>query len=514
VLRALAVGGLLLVTGCASLPSQVERTESYALRDTGMTRLAVEGASLLKAHPGQNGFRLLPDGVDALLARIALADAAERSLDAQYYIWHGDLTGRHFVHALLRAADRGVRVRVLLDDIGTAADDETLLHLDAHPQVEIRLFNPVASRLFRRASTLGDFARVNRRMHNKAFIADNQAAILGGRNIGDEYFGAHAGVAFGDLDVLTMGPVVSDVSTAFDEYWNSPLSYPVTALLGRSSDATALAALRAELAAFIETQRTSPYVTRASVQLAELLAASAKDYFWGTARLLYDDPAKISRPRDDASGHLVTQFGGLASRSEKELLLISPYFVPGEKGTAWLSGLAQRGVRVTVLTNSLAATDVTGVHAGYQRYREALLEAGVQLYELKPAAPDLPARRDKTSSGSSRASLHAKTFVFDRRTVFIGSMNLDPRSLELNTEIGLVCESPRLAEELTGTLEQKLDDIAWRLERTVDASGQARIVWLEKNADGLAKRFEEPEAGAWRRFSVWFLSLLPIEPQL
>jgi len=462
-----------------------------------------------------SGFRPLRSGVDALLARIVLAEAAERSLDVQYYIWHNDLTGRHFANAVLRAADRGVRVRILLDDVGVKPNDETLLSLDAHANIEIRLFNPVASRTFRALGMLGDFSRVNRRMHNKAFIADGQAAILGGRNIGDEYFEAPGEVAFGDLDVLTVGPGVADVAEAFDRFWNASMSIPVSALLGRKGETAGLDALRAQLAAFVEAQRDSPYIAGARTQLRELMAEGIAGYFWGKAHLLYDDPAKVSRAPEDTEGHLLPQFAKLGLRIDKQLLIVSPYFVPGEAGVAWLRGLVERGVRVTVLTNSLAATDVGAVHAGYKRYREALLDGGVSLYELKPdAVAQARGKRDKSHGGGSRASLHAKTFVFDRSAVFIGSLNLDPRSMRLNTEIGVVCESAPMAEELAGTLERNLDKIAWRLERSVDASGAPRIAWVETGPEGTRQRLEEPEVSAWRKFSVWFLGLLPIESQL
>jgi putative cardiolipin synthase len=513
VLRWLTITALLL-GGCASLPTNIERGESHALSGTEATRLGQIAQPLLKAHPGESGFRPLRNGVDALLARIVLAEVAERTLDVQYYIWHDDLTGRFFANALLRAADRGVRVRVLLDDVGARADDEVLLSLDAHPNIEIRLFNPVATRNFRNLGMLTDFSRVNRRMHNKSFIADNQRAILGGRNIGDEYFEAQSEVAFGDLDVLTVGRSVSEVSDAFDRYWNAPAAIPISALLGRSGETANLNALRTALAAFVEAQRDSSYVTRSRSQLAEMMAVGSDGFFWGKADLLYDDPAKISRAPEDTEGHLLPQFADLGSHIENELLIVSPYFIPGDSGVAWLGGLVKRGVRVTVLTNSLAATDVGSVHAGYQHYRDALLEAGVRLYELKPEA--IEHEREKRGGGisGSRASLHAKTFVFDRRAVFIGSLNLDPRSIQLNTEIGLVCESAPLADELAGRLEQNLDRIAWRLERSVDASGNARIVWVETGAEGVRQRTEEPEVSTWRKFSVWFLGLLPIESQL
>jgi len=505
----------LLLGGCVSLPSNIERTESHALQDTAATRLGQASQVILKSDSGESSFRLLERGVDAMLARIVLAEAAERSLDVQYYIWHDDLTGRHFASALLRAADRGVRVRVLLDDVGVSANDEVLLALDAHANVEIRLFNPVASRTFRGLGLVTDFSRLNRRMHNKAFIADNQAVILGGRNIGDEYFDAGSEVAFSDLDVLMTGPGVGDASSAFDRFWNAPMSIPVSALLAKSHDASALAALRAALADFIAQQRDSPYVRKANTELAELLTDGGGRHYRGKAHLLYDDPAKINRAPEDTAGHLLPQFADIGSKVHKDLLIVSPYFIPGDAGVAWMKNLVDRGVRVTVLTNSLAATDVGAVHAGYSRYRMALLEAGVRLHELKPdAIENARASGDRRHSSGSRASLHAKTFVFDRRAVFIGSLNLDPRSVRLNTEVGVVCESPPLAETLADSIEQKLDSIAWRLERVVDASGHARLAWTETGAGVTQQQLQEPRVSVWRRFSVWFLGLLPIESQL
>jgi len=513
--RFIAAAALLLLGGCASLPAGYDRVESHALQDTASTPLGQSGRDLLKSHEGESGFRPLPNGVEAMVVRMMLAEAATRSLDVQYYIWHDDLTGRLLANALLRAADRGVRVRILVDDVGTKANDENLQSLDSHPNIEIRLFNPVASRTFRGLGMLTDFTRTNRRMHNKSFVADNQRAVLGGRNIGDEYFEAHGDVAFGDLDVVTIGPVVGEVSKAFDAYWNAPMSVPIGALTGRPSGAAGLDALRVELAAFVAAQRDSPYVSHARSTVAQSLAAATDGMFWGRAHLLVDDPAKISRPPEDTEGHLLPQLAPVGLQMRSELLIVSPYFVPGDAGVAWLRAVLQKGVRVTVLTNSLAATDVGAVHAGYKRYREALVEAGVRLYELKPDAIDYGRTKGKNRQISgSRASLHAKTFVFDRRAVFIGSLNLDPRSANLNTEIGVVCMSEPFANALAGGIEGALDKVAWRVERLVDADGNARLVWIESTASGTRQHLEEPEVSAWRQFGVWFLGLLPIESQL
>jgi putative cardiolipin synthase len=511
--RLLAAFAVALLTSCASLPPQTDRVPTHAVTDTQNTRLAIAFAPQEKQHPDESAFHLLPDAVNALVARLVLAEAADRTLDLQYYIWHDDLTGRELAAAVMRAADRGVRVRILLDDLGTNADDRLLLALDSHPNVQIRLFNPVANRTFKKLGMATEFFRVNRRMHNKSMIADNQGAILGGRNIGDEYFGASSDVAFGDLDVLVHGPVVPKVSQAFDQFWNSEAAYPINALMGRKADAAALAEVRTKLDAYLASEENNPYVVNARERLTHVIHSQDAVFSWGKATLLYDDPAKISRSPSDSQGHLMTQFKALDLQPTQQMLVVSPYFVPGKEGVAWLSGLTQQHVRVTVLTNSLAATDVAAVHAGYERYRKALLEAGVNLYELKPV-------EDKTADkkhvfGSSKASLHAKTYVFDRHSIFIGSMNLDPRSVELNTEIGVYCESAAAAAQVADTLEPQLDRIAWRLELRPNPNGTSSIVWIDTAPDGSVKVLDsEPDVSALRKAGIWFLGILPIESQL
>ncbi|MEA3091787.1 MAG: cardiolipin synthase [Caballeronia sp.] len=515
-LRDLAAAFLIvLLVSCVSLPPQTGRMPSYALQNTETTPLGERFALGEQAHPGESAFHLLPDSIDALLARVILTERADKTLDLEYYIWHSDLTGRALASAVLKAADRGVRVRMLLDDLGTSADDEALLALSAHPNIAVRLFNPVTSRRFKTISAALDFSRVNRRMHNKALIADNEAAILGGRNIGDEYFGASSAVEFGDLDVLMHGPIVHDVSNSFDKFWNSDAAYPVDRLMGRSADPTTLAAYRAELEQYVASERDSPYVVHARQRLAQLVEAGNVDYVWGKAALFYDDPSKITRPPEEPQGHLLSSLRAVDIQPRHEMLIVSPYFVPGDKGMAWLRGLTESGVHVTVLTNSLVATDVAAVHAGYRRYREDLLAAGVQLYEFKPVASGRDAVRKRQFFGSSKASLHAKTFVFDRHRVFIGSMNLDPRSVYLNTEIGVLCDSEAIAGQVIGYVEPQLDKIAWRLELRTDANGTRRTVWIDTAADGTVAELDtEPDASFLRRAGVWFMGLLPIESQL
>lgn len=481
----------------------------------GESRLQRATASELAAHAPENAMRPLSLGVEAMLARLALTRLAEQSLDLQYYIWKNDLSGRHLTHELLQAADRGVHVRVLLDDLGTGAKDANLLALDAHPNVEIRLFNPSQTRGVRELAMLWDFSKTNRRMHNKIFAADGQAAILGGRNIGDHYFGASDEVLFRDLDVVTFGPVVKEAEGAFTQFWNAPVVFPIEAVAGRKAGPEELAKLRADLNGFIQSQQASPYVTQVQRVSREILegGSQAKGYHWGSASVLYDDPGKVTRPPENSEGHLITQFKGLKDQIHHELLVVSPYFIPGKEGVAWFKELVQRGIKVTILTNSLAANDVYGVHAGYKRYREALVEAGVRLYELRPDETR-EEQGKRTLLGSSRASLHAKSFIIDRKGVFIGSMNLDPRSIRLNTEVGLYCVSPSLAEQVGGSLERVLDQIAWRVVREPNASGKAHLVWIESRPEGERRYTEEPLVSTSRKVAVWLIGLLPIESQL
>ncbi len=512
----IALALTLLMSACASLPPQTGRVQTHALADTGNTRLGTAFAASEAAHPGDNAFHLLANGMDALIARVILSEAAERTLDLQYYIWHDDLTGREMAASIMRAADRGVRVRLLLDDLGTNADDQFLLALASHPNVQVRLFNPVSNRTFKKLGSAIEFFRVNRRMHNKALIADNQAAILGGRNIGDEYFGASSTVAFGDLDVLVHGPVVRDVSSAFDLYWNSDAAYPIDNLMRRHADPGALAGYRQKLDTYLLSEQSSPYVAQVRERYTKVIEAHDTAFSWGKATLLYDDPAKITRAPGDSEGHLMSQFKALDFEPAQEMLIVSPYFVPRKEGVRWLQSMTSRGVRVTVLTNSLAATDVAAVHAGYQRYRKDMLEAGVRLYELKPvASSDADKTAKKTTFGSSKASLHAKTYVFDRKRIFIGSMNLDPRSVELNTEIGVYCDSADAAEYVTDGIGTNIDRIAWRVELHDDGNGGKRMVWIDTDANGNTTELDsEPDVPALKRAGIWMLGILPIESQL
>ena len=494
---------LFLLCGCVGLPSLHGRSISTALRDTEDTRLGAAVTRMLQPHPGLTGVLPLLDGHDAFAARATLAEAAERSLDIQYYIWRDDLSGTLLLDALRRAADRGVRVRLLLDDNNTAGLDGKLRELEAHPLVEVRLFNPFVHRRWRALDYLGDFARVNRRMHNKSFTADNQVTVIGGRNVGDEYFGASDGPLFVDLDVLAIGPVVAEVSEDFDRYWASESAYPLDLALGPGTPA-AVAQTRSGSDA--EAVRAYQQAVARSAFVRDLLARRLP-FEWARARLVSDDPAK-GLGRADRGENLWTRLQALLPRAQRELHMVSPYFVPTASGTEYLAALAQRGVEVSVLTNALESTDVPAVHAGYAKRRKPLLEAGVRLFELR-RDPAEPKARGRWLGASSASSLHAKTFAVDRTHVFVGSFNFDPRSARLNTELGFVIESPSLATRIA---EQFAGDIPARSYRLQLENRDLR--WVEQAADGFKVWSSEPHTGLWPRLGVWLLSLLPIEELL
>ncbi|MFT3720012.1 phospholipase D-like domain-containing protein [Pseudorhodoferax sp.] len=462
--------------------------------DTAIAR-AVQ--PLARAHPGCSGVLALPHGRDAFAVRMQLADAAERTLDVQYYIWRNDLSGRLLTQALQRAADRGVRVRLLLDDNGTAGLDGVLAALDAHPRIEVRLFNPFRHRRWRWLGFLTEFGRLNRRMHNKSFTADGQVAVLGGRNVGDEYFGAPVDTLFMDLDVLLAGPAAQDVAADFERYWDSAPAVPL-----REAVHAAPQPLEPPPAAaahsYLEAVSRSPFMT-------ELLARRAP-LEWTPVALVSDAPLKVLGRVAEAD-LLWNRMQQLLQAPRRSLYLVSPYFVPLRRGARQLAALARSGVQVAVLTNALESTDVAAVHAGYARWRRWLLRAGVQLLEMRrdwalPEAHGLP--RGRRLGRSSGTSLHAKTFAVDGERVFVGSFNFDPRSARLNTELGVLIDSPAMAQELARQFAQDLPERTYRLS----LAGRRRLRWQLPDGTLVAR---EPGAGWGRRLAVRLLSHLPID---
>ncbi|WP_144142414.1 phospholipase D family protein [Paraburkholderia sp. BCC1884] len=497
------------LAGCA-LPSLAGRTQSSALDTTEAqsTQIGHAIAPEVAAHPGLSGIYPLANPQSAFASRMILARAAQRTLDVQYYIWHDDLTGTLLLEQLREAADRGVRVRLLLDDNGVAPSlDATLAALGAHPNFEVRLFNPFVVRKPKSLGFLTDFSRANRRMHNKSITADSSATIVGGRNIGDEYFGATDGVVFSDLDVLAVGPAASDVARDFDRYWSSDSAYPVDRILPSANadrlQALASRAQQLELEpagiAYIDAVRELP--------IAEQLQTGTLPLEWAKARMISDDPAK-GLNQAASKTRVLQQMHDILGEPAEELDLVSPYFVPTQAGVQYFTQLASKGVAVRVLTNALESTDVAAVHSGYARRRVALLKGGVQLYELR-RLPGAPGKKDesKGSFGSSGSSLHAKTFAVDAQRVFVGSFNFDPRSANLNTELGFVIDSPVLAGKITTIFHTVVPQVAY----TVRLDDQGKVYWLEDD-DGKQTRYDtEPNSSWLGRLGVWFMSILPIE---
>jgi putative cardiolipin synthase len=496
---------LVIIGWRSRLPSLEGRSVSKALVDTAETRLGKSISPLLDAHPRLSGVYLLPNSRDAFAARWRLAEAAERTLDVQYYIWEKDMTGTLMFEALHAAADRGVRVRLLLDDNNTSGLDPVLAALDAHPNIEVRLFNPFVIRK-PRLGYLTDFSRANRRMHNKSFTADNQATIIGGRNIGDEYFGAAEGSLFVDLDVMAVGPIVHEVSNDFDRYWACASSYPLGRIV-RAVDPQRIAEITSAAKgverdpaaeAYVTAIRDSPFV-RAMVE-------QQLDFEWSTVRMVSDDPAKgLGRAPPDKL--FAEQLREIVGDPLSDMELVAAYWVPAATGTERFVAMAQRGVKVKVLTNSLEAADGPYVYSGYAKRRKALLKAGITIYEMRRLSPEKDENKRAGPLGSSGSSLHAKTFSVDRSRIFVGSFNFDPRSRKLNTELGFVIDSPALAQTIEAAFHKNIPASSYE----VHLSDSNDLYWLERRGSGLIRYDKEPGTSWWLRAAAWLLSLLPIE---
>ncbi len=497
--------------GCSSLPPP-PRLSSTAVTADEASALGRTGTMLLSNRPApETGARgsgateellasvvvPLASGADALAARLMVIERAERTVDIQYYIFRPDASGRALLTALQRAAERGVRVRLMLDAWGERPDPHALAALAAQERIEIRLYNPLTFPRSTMLSLLFDFERTQRRMHNKLLVADGRAAIVGGRNVGDEYFAQRNGLEYGDLDVLVFGPVLPEFGAGFDQFWNEA----DVAVIGGSPAAAGTTGSTAPI------QRRQPQAEAPAVawQAFEArLHAGALPTYHGPATAVQDLPDKADPARAAAEHHLGHEIARVMKDVRSELVLISAYFMPGAAGVEQMRALRQRGVRVVVVTNSLAATDVPAVHAGYLRHRKALLKAGVELYELR-ADPGVRASR-LPATGSSRVSLHAKVMVADRAMLFVGSMNIDPRSVLLNTENGVVLASPQMADDLVAGLQRTLADGAWRL-----ALQDGQVIWRSRRDNVDMVKTAEPDAGLWLRLQAALMSWLPID---
>ena len=460
-------------------------------------------------RPGQSAFRLLVEGSEAFVIRVRSARMAARSLDVQTYIWRTDLTGMYLAHTLIEAADRGVKVRVLVDDLDARAMNAGFAALAAHPNIEVRLFNPFSSRggtVRFIGEALTSFDRINRRMHNKTWIADNRVAIAGGRNLGDEYFGASEEVNFVDLDFAMIGPVVRDASASFDKYWNAPSAYPIELLASTAVNVAALDGLRARLIESARAAEDSRYAIalRSDDAVKRLITGDWPMQWSAKYSFVSDDPLKVTMQEHPSEPvGVVDALLPFLKSARSELTIISPYFVPSGNATPSLVKTAQSGASVRVLTNSLIANDVAAVHGGYSRHRKPLLAGGVQLWELKPLTGE---SADSSMFGSSGASLHTKALAVDKRALFVGSYNLDPRSTWLNCEQGVLVENEALATQLDAIFaSQTTGRRAWKVTLT-----ENELSW----SDGTETFDSDPKASVSRRLQAWITRVLHLDAQL
>ncbi len=508
----MAAASALASASCATLDTDAARTASAAIPviETVSTPLGTLATPLATGRAESSaGFHLLRNGIESLGLRLDLAAKAEKTIDAQYYIIAGDKTGVTLMGALLDAADRGVRVRVLVDDIQTSGYDQAMAALDSHPNLEIRVFNPFTSRAHRLFGELRDFRRLNHRMHNKSFTADNQLTIVGGRNIADEYFGAHVRADFSDFDVLGIGPVVNDVSATFDLYWNHRMAIPVHAVTKPLADPPAsLAQLRGEIARRNADFGASPYGTVLATTRQDMTARALGALTWAPYRLYADSPDKID---PDFTGGPESIFVPLSRSLElagKEVLIVSPYFVPLDYGIQRIREVRARNIEVRIFTNSLASENHFVVHGGYAPARKPLLQAGVRLFETRPDAEVTEIQYAHLDPVVF--NLHTKAFVVDRRELFIGSFNFDPRSAKLNTEMGLIIDSA----ELAGTFASYVDDVLTAKSYELFLDSGEHLRWREQHGGPEVVYTHEPRTGAWLRIKAGFARWLPFRQQL
>ena len=512
----------LCVSGCAHTPPAGVPTQALPAADSSFGRSIMAQA---RPYEGKSGFRLLPNSTEAFMARAELIRNARTSLDLQYYIVHDGLSTRALVDELLKAADRGVRVRILLDDTTSDGLDQVIATLAAHPNIQIRLFNPLnlgrSTGATRSLGRLFDLSLQHRRMHNKLWLADSAVAIVGGRNLGDEYFDAEPNLNFTDIDMLSVGPVAEQLGHSFDQYWNSTLSKPIDDFVFWPPDAKDLAEARIRLAQSLEQSHEHSkalYERLMAYKDHPRMKTWLNELIWAHNQALWDAPTKVlSRGEPDPHLLLTTQLAPDLVGVHQELMLISAYFVPGQQGLVYLTGLSDKGVSVSLLTNSLEATDVPAVHGGYAPYRKALLAHGVKLFELRRQPGDVgnsggsgPKFFKKGSfTGGSDSSLHSKAMIFDRQKVFVGSFNFDPRSVLWNTEVGVLVDSPELTQYLRElALQGMAPAISYQAKLEND-----RVVWVTEDNGKIHTVHQEP-GDWWRRFNAWFATSVGLERML
>jgi cardiolipin synthase C len=494
-----------LLANCATVPFDQPKSHSIAITDAGNTTLGRAVADWSALHEGLSGFYPLSKGMDALGVRLRLAEKAEKTIDLQYFLMKNDTAGAVVVNALLKSADRGVRVRFLLDDIFTTVPDRSFLLMNQHPNIEIRIFNPLSRYGIWAFNYIGQFSQANRRMHNKSFTVDNSISVVGGRNIADEYFQLKKDSVFVDFDVFAMGPIASDISNSFDQYWNHSRAVPITHFT-KTQEKEDLETVRANIAADLDGIYETVYRKALKSQLLQDLIADGRPMFVGPARVLADNPDKLINKIDEAHMQLARDLREVVRRAETEIFFISPYYVPGDRGVQLIRDLVAKGIRVVLLTNSLASNNHVAVHSAYARYRRDVIKAGAELYEIRAnSAREL----EGDEKGPEVLTLHTKAFLIDRRYLFVGSLNLDPRSIEINAEMGLLIDSEPMVRILTEGLDKRLPALTYR----VRINDRGKLEWHALIDKQEVIESKEPLTDWWLRFKAWFMKIAP-ESQL
>jgi putative cardiolipin synthase len=503
---------LLALSGCASLPDDFEQTPSRAWPKPETTVMGNFFDNASDRVAGHSGVRLLSNGREAFIARYAFAGQAEQTLDLQYYLWKGDTTGQALLHRVLQAADRGVKVRILIDDIYHSGRDRVYATIDQHPNVQVRVFNPIALRgSGRYLNYLGRKSELNYRMHNKIFLVDNAVAVLGGRNIGDDYFGIDPKLNFHDLDVLAVGPAAQDAGAAYDLYWNSKTAVPIGVLYRGELAPDELQIQRRELDQALEAFLANvPYpVPMDEEALIEALRELEPTLTWAPAEIIVDP---LERFDGGATSAFVKLGDRLRENLHDEVVIQTAYLIPTKEGIEAIRKDVERGVRYRIMTNSLMSNNHISVHAHYKKYRKPLLEAGAELYELRAETELLEYYKEADSRiAESHAGLHTKAFVVDGRWSMIGSYNMDPRSRVWNSEIGLLVDSETFADTVLEEMNEEFEPgTSYRL--SLDERG--KLLWTLDGPEGTKTWTHDPDSSAWRRFLATLIGWIPIENEL
>jgi cardiolipin synthase C len=492
---------VLVLSSCATVQLDQPKTYSEVMADTADTSLGQDVARWFETHDGLSGFYPLSQGMDALGVRLQLAERAEKSIDLQYFLVKNDTAGAVLLKSLLKAADRGVRIRLLLDDIFTKAPDRSLLLLNQHENVEVRVFNPISRRGIWALNFLTSFKQANRRMHNKSFTVDNQASVVGGRNIADEYFQLKEDEFFEDFEVLAVGPIASEISKSFDRYWNHSHAVPIDRFIANKKNED-FVAVRAEVTEQLQQSYDRVYQRTMESHLLQDLIADRLPLFPADARLLSDSPDKLINEISSEHMQLATDLREVLLSAEEEVIIITPYYVPRRSGIDLLANLTASGLRVMIITNSLASTNHVPVHSGYAKYRKDAIRAGAKIYEIRANAGQEFGNGDNIPDA---LTLHSKIFLFDRRYLFVGSLNLDPRSIEINAEMGLLIDSPDFASAVADAVEKKLAAAAYKLVE----NERGKLEWHATIDGKEIIETKEPLTSRWRRFKAWFMKIVP-----